>query len=102
MPNEYETIKKAVEKFWAAQDKYANFGASDSEPRHVFHRLISRALEGKDVAVPTNAELWQLYSDMPGCGRAATALHSATKRVITLIAKARNNSFESYLRSILD
>ncbi len=102
MPSESDTIKKAVEKFWAAQDNYANFGASDSEPRHVFHRLISRALEGKDVSVPANAELWQLYSDMPGCGKAATALHTATKRVIALIAKARNQTFESYLRSILD
>ena len=102
MSSEYATIKKAVEEFWAAQDKYANFGANDSEPRHVFYRLISQALDGKNVTVPSNAELWQLYSDMPGCGKAATALNAATRRVITLIAKAKTQTFESYLRSILD
>jgi hypothetical protein len=102
MSIEYATIKKAVEKFWAAQDKYAAFGAADSEPRYVFYRLIDQALAGKNVTVPVNAELWQLYSDMPGCGKAATALTTATKRVIALIATAKNQTFESYLRSILD
>jgi len=100
--SEFNTIKKAVEKVWAVQDKYAEFGASDSEPSAIFRSLVRRALQGQPVTVPVTGEAWELYSSSMNCSRAAKSLHSATSKVIKLIKKHKNCSVENYLLSLVE
>lgn len=78
-----KSFAEAVEEFRSAQEEYADFGASDTEPRCVFRLLIEDLYEGNEVKVPTTIRGWQLFSTMPGAGKAARALTRAAKAAIT-------------------
>jgi hypothetical protein len=100
--DEFNTIKKAVEKIWAVQDKYANFGACDTEPRIILRSLLQKAVKGELVTVPSTGVAWELYANSMSCNKAAKSLHSATTKLIKLIQKHKNHSIENYLLSLLD
>jgi hypothetical protein len=100
--DEFNTIKKAVEKIWAVQDKYAKFGACDTEPRIILRSLLRKAVKGETVTVPTTGAAWELYADSMSCNQAAKSLHSATTKLIKLIQKHENYNLEDYLLSLLD
>ena len=77
-----KSFAEAVEEFRSAQEEYQNFGAWDTEPRCVFRLLIEDLYEGKEVKVPTTIRGWQLYSTVPGSGKAAKALAKAARAAI--------------------
>ena len=77
-----KSFTEAVEEFRTAQEEYKEFGAWDTEPRSVFRLLIEDLYEGNEVKVPTTIRGWQLYSTMPGAGKAAKALASAARAAI--------------------
>lgn len=100
--NEFNTIKKAVERLWAVQNKYIDFGACDTEPRAIIRAIVRKALRGQPVTVPVTGDAWELYSTSMNCSRAAKSLHSATTKLIKLIEKHKNCSVENYLLFLVD
>lgn len=78
-------LEKLIGAFEQAQSKYRRFGAGDTEPDGVFHRCLVRAFKGGTFEVPTTAQGWELYSDMPGAGVAARALAARTKKCVEFI-----------------
>ncbi len=81
-------LNDAIKAFQAAQDKYSDHGAYDTEPRCVFEDLLDDAVEGKDPVVPRSGDGWQLYTGSMKCGQAARALHSAAKKCVDIIKGA--------------
>lgn len=76
------SFDEALAKFRATQERWAHYGAWDTEPRWVFEQLIEGTYAGKPVMVPTSVLGWQLYSGMKGNGLAAAALTRAATRAI--------------------
>lgn len=78
------TFPEAVAAFYATQDRYAAFGACDTEPRTEFISLLEDMFEGREVKVPRTADGWQLYTGegQKGVGLAAAALTRSMNHVI--------------------
>lgn len=79
-----DELKKVVAEFEKLQDKFADFGASDTEPDGVFQVVLVRAFKGKDY-LPTTAHDWELYSDMPGSAEVAKKLTAVALKARDLI-----------------
>lgn len=77
-------VKDAINAVYATMDKYAKFGAYDTEPRAEFADVIIAVAEGNTVEVPQTARQWQLYSGMKGSKKAARKLTRAAARFVTL------------------
>ena len=86
-----EKLKDAVAKFDALETKYADLGASDTEPDGVWQWLLARAYKGSDVTAPDNPNEWQLYSDMAGAKTAAKAMGRAAQKAIDIIQESKLN-----------
>ena len=84
-----EQVKAAMADFYRVASEYADFGASDTEPRSVFAGCVCDAFEQGVDRVERSGAFWQLYSSVPGYGKAARALYSATKRVVKLILSSK-------------
>lgn len=69
-----DALKKTIKQFEAAQQKYREFGAQDTEPDGVFQGVLMRAIKGKDAKVPTTGRGWELYASSMDCTEAANAL----------------------------
>lgn len=83
------TFAQAADAWYATAERYADFGASDTEPRAEFAQIVidlayDRAHYGKAPSVPTTVEGWQLFSEMKGNGLAAIALTRAAKKVVRI------------------
>jgi hypothetical protein len=87
------TFAEACNAWFDTADRYADFGASDTEPRSVFAQIIVDLYKGTDPVIPTKASSdawsepnWQLYSgeDMRGNGLAAAALTRAARRAVEI------------------
>ena len=76
------SLADALKEFSKVQDRYSEFGAHDTEPRGVLADLIEQVHLGVDPDVPDTAAGWQLFSDMAGCGAAATAMATAGRAVV--------------------
>jgi hypothetical protein len=80
------TFAEAVEKFRAAQIRWADQGAADSEPGHLFYDILGRFLNGHEPNIPTTAAGWDLYTGEKNVGLAATALRWTTMRALKAAA----------------
>lgn len=78
------TFKEAAEAWYATADKYADLGASDTEPRGEFAQIVIDLAEGKAPTVPTTVDGWQLFHEMKGNGFAAIALTRAARTVVKI------------------
>ena len=84
------TFKEAADTWYAVAEKFADTGASDTEPRGEFAQIVIDLAEGKTPVVPTKAwggygvPSWQLYSEVKGNGFAAIALTRAARKVVKL------------------
>lgn len=87
--SQVDKLKVAVKAFEAAQAKYAEFGARDTEPDGVFQHTLARVVNGDEVIMPTSSRDWQLFVDIKGCGVAARALTSACRRAVNIILGAK-------------
>ena len=68
------TFNECVGRFTKTCQNHRQFGACDGEPQRVFRNLIRRALKGKPVTIPADAQSWELYSDMEGADIVAASL----------------------------
>lgn len=76
------TFKDAADGWYAVAEKYAAFGAYDTEPRAEFAQIVIDLAEGRKPVIPTTVKGWQLFSEMKGNGFAAIALTRAAKKVV--------------------
>ena len=90
-------VKTAIAEMYELMGKYADFGASDTEPRAEFSQTLHDVLEGNDARVPSTASAWQLFSDMDGAEAAAQALHDKTLDVIR-VANGDHRGFVEAMR----
>jgi hypothetical protein len=78
------TFKEAADAWYATADKYADLGASDTEPRGEFAQIVIDLAAGNTPTVPTTVDGWQLFSEMKGNGFAAIALTRAARKVVEI------------------
>lgn len=102
MISHVDKLKAAVKAFEAAQAKYAEFGARDTEPDGVFQHTLARAINGKEVVMPTSSRDWQLFVDIKGCGAAAKALTSACRKAVNIILGAKIKDSAAVRAYLLD
>ena len=96
-----DKFKDDVEKWEALSNKFAKFGASDTEPDAVFQRCLRDKVNGIDVKVPRSARDWQLYSSMQGVGLAAFHLTKVLVRCLDSLGQV-TVSEQKELREFLD
>lgn len=81
-------FKDAADNFYAVAEKYADVGASDTEPRGQFTYLIERVCRGLTVGpISTSPRWWQLFSDMAGADVAAAKLAEAAEIAVEAARK---------------
>lgn len=100
--SQVDKLKAAVKAFEAAQAKYAEFGARDTEPDGVFQYTLARAINGKEVVMPTSARDWQLFADMKGCGAAARVLTAACRKAVNIILDTKIQDSAAVRAYLLD
>jgi hypothetical protein len=100
--SQVDKLKAAVKAFEAAQAKYSEFGARDTEPDGVFQSTLATAINGNEVVMPISSRDWQLYSDVKGCGLAARALTSACRKAVKLILGAEIRDSAAVRAYLLD
>lgn len=88
MSTSVEQVRLAVQEFEAVQQKYADYGAWDTEPDGVFQVLLKRAFVKGECKVPTSGSAWQLYTSSMNCSEAGSALGAAAKRAVDLVMRA--------------
>lgn len=83
-------IQEAFQRFYRVQDRYACYGAYDSEPCYVMRSYLRKSLRFDEgpARLPTTAEDWQLYTCSMKCGNAARSLTSALKKLEKKLQKA--------------
>jgi len=82
-----EQVREAVKEFESVQQKYADFGAWDTEPDGVFQVLLKRAFVKGECKVPRSSSAWQLYTSSMDCTEAGEALGDACQRVVDLVVR---------------
>ena len=100
--SQVDKLKAAVKAFEAAQAKYSEFGASDTEPDGVFQHTLARAINGDEITLPISPRDWQLFADIKGCGAAARALTSACRRAVKIILGAQMKDSAAVRAYLLD
>jgi hypothetical protein len=90
-------VKTAIAEMYELMGQYADFGASDTEPRGEFAQLLADHLDGVEVRVPATASEWQLFSDMEGSDAVAQALNAKAHDVVR-IANSDHRSFVEAMR----
>lgn len=85
MGTRLDRLKAAVTEFEAAQAKYSEFGARDTEPDGVFQRYLAKSLTQPDIKLPTTGEQWQLFTSTMACGNAARALTAALRKAVAVV-----------------
>lgn len=94
-----EQIKRELDKFYAIQQSFDNFGANDSEPNWYLNFLLTMAIEGKPLP-KIIAQNWQLYESTPGWELAADKLTSEATRIYEMIQSCpviELNKLKTYL-----
>ena len=74
-----EKVKEQYDKVLATMNKFARFGACDTEPDGELQVIIRDTLRGEEPKIKSTARFWQLYS-MKGAGIAAVNIARATKK----------------------
>ena len=78
------TFAQAADAWYATAERYADFGASDTEPRAEFAQIVIDLAYDRASSVPSTVREWQLFSEMKGNGLAAIALTRAAKKVVRI------------------
>jgi hypothetical protein len=84
-PEIVDQIFQEIKQFETLQVVYRDYGARDTEPDGVFHRLLDHAVNGEGPAVPRTGQGWDLYSHSMDCEKAAHALHDQARKIVQLI-----------------
>lgn len=100
MPPAVKNVFNEIKKFEAAQSKYRNFGACDTEPDGVFQHLIGNALKGLKPTIPSTGGDWELYASSMDCRKAAAALRKQAANVVDAVEACPIREFD-LLRSKL-
>lgn len=98
---ELEKLKKLIKAFETRQEKYADLGATDTEPDWQFQNVLRTTILGGVAKMPETARDWELYSREAGAGRAARSLTAAAKKVVEHIRSVPLRNIEpvtTYLR----
>lgn len=80
-----DAVKTAIRNFEAAQVKYREYGAHDSEPDGVFQGILWKVINGEDAKIPQTGDGWELYDNSMDCREAAAALHLAALGAVQTI-----------------
>ncbi|MGO9110430.1 MAG: hypothetical protein ACLP9L_14500 [Thermoguttaceae bacterium] len=88
-----DEIKAGIQEFEKLQDRYARFGAADTEPSGVFQSLFVRAVRGERPVVPMTGEGWELYTLSMDCSEPAQALAAQAQKVVDLIESCPSGEF---------
>ena len=82
-----EKMRKAFSEFEKIQNRFAKYGATDTEPDSIMQLVVAKhlGLRAGEKKFPTSAEGWELYSDMDGAGAAAHSLTEGAKSLVTKI-----------------
>mgnify|MGYP006275271297 CR=1 FL=1 len=102
MATKLDEIRTAIRKFEMVQNEFGRFGAGDTEPDGHFQWAILKAFEGEKVEIPTTAEGWELFRDMKGCSKAATALFNACMEVVKLVVNFPDKDDAEFVDFIKD
>lgn len=78
-------VKAAVKNFEAAQAKYRDYGAYDTEPDGIFQGILWKVINDEDTDIPMSGAGWELYANSMDCQEAADALHLACLAVVQQI-----------------
>jgi hypothetical protein len=94
-------LQGAIEKFQDIQRECSRYGATDTEPRAAFERLMINAVlaDGDDtIEIPSGPGYpgWELFTDMPGSISAAKALTRQATIVVDLIQNATKAANEAH------
>lgn len=88
-PGTLEAVKAAIKNFEAAQAKYREYGAYDTEPDSVFQGILWKVINDEDTSIPMSGDGWELYANSMDCTEAANALHLACLGVVQQIFACR-------------
>jgi hypothetical protein len=72
-------VHRAVAEFDRLTQLYAEFGASDTEPREVFTTMLERLHFDGNADIPVD---WQLFSSMKGYKTVAIKLSAQARKVV--------------------
>jgi hypothetical protein len=74
-----EDLRDALREWSSVSERYADFGATDTEPRAVLRWFVKHLLRGNN---PEVSKLnWQLYDASMDCTEAANALNGAAEKI---------------------
>ena len=100
-----EAVQAAIKKFEEVQQKYAEYGANDTEPDMVFQCALVKTIE-YDLAdeMLDDANFWELYTTSMDCTEAAKQLAIAAQDCMDELEDALVDSDEreAVLRWIAD
>jgi hypothetical protein len=85
-------VKDAIRNFEAAQAKYREYGARDTEPDAIFQGIIWKVINDEDTDIPMSGAGWELYTNSMDCKEAADALHLACLAVVQQIFACAMNA----------
>jgi hypothetical protein len=92
------TFAEAAQAWYDTAERYADLGASDTEPRGEFAQVVIDLYEGREPIIPTTVDGWQLFHDMKGNGFAAIALTRAARKVVA-VGKADHLGLVRYAKA---
>tara|TARA_R100000781_G_scaffold111760_2_gene78452 strand:+ start:519 stop:893 length:375 start_codon:yes stop_codon:yes gene_type:complete len=81
----FTELRKAIRDFTEVQDKYARFGASDTEADLTFQVAIRDAWSNGKNTIESDPDFWELYTVGYDCTEAGNALAEAASKVIELV-----------------
>ncbi len=80
-------VKIAIQKMEKTMTKYAEFGASDSEPDGIFQVLLVKAMNGEKVVPPKSGDGWDLFTNSDlDCREAAKELYLKSSVAVVMIS----------------
>jgi hypothetical protein len=79
-------VRIAIKKMEDTMTKYAEFGASDSEPDGIWQGLLVRAMTGETVVPPKSGEGWDLFTHSMDCREAAKELYLKSSVAVVMIS----------------
>jgi hypothetical protein len=78
-------IKALIRTFEAAQERWKEYGAADTEPDGIWQGLVRDAIFGRTPKIPETADEWDLFDQEPGAEAAAAALAAAARAAVEAI-----------------
>ena len=69
-----DEFRDRITAFEKTADRYARYGAQDTEPDGIFQSLLVLTFLGKKPQLPQGVDGWDLYDEMAGNGLAAANL----------------------------